>query len=94
LYNNEKRDLASFVLGFWTQRGLRGGSLNGEDCKLCKGDEMRGEHQLHFIETFRESETKLIGYERRVSFEENHKIQSDMIIKKKCNIKMIKRVVY
>ena len=57
-----KNILASFVLGFWTQRGLRGGGQNGEDCKLCKGDERRGE-QLHFIETFRESETKIIGYE-------------------------------
>jgi hypothetical protein len=45
--------------------------------------ERRGEHQLHFIETFRDAETKVVGYERRVSFKENHRFQSDTKIKKK-----------
>ena len=69
--------------GFWKQRGLRGGGQKGEDCKLCRGEERRGEHQSYFIETFREVETKLVGYEIRVSFEENHKFQPDTKIKKK-----------
>ena len=37
----------------------------------------RGEHQLHFIETFRDAETKVVGCESRVGFDENHMIQSD-----------------
>ena len=48
-----------------------------------RGEERRGEHQSYFIETFREVETKLVGYEIRVSFEENHKFQPDTKIKKK-----------
>lgn len=40
-------------------------------------EERRGEHQLHFIEMFRDTETRVVGYERRVSFEENHRIESD-----------------
>jgi hypothetical protein len=35
----------------------------------------RGEHQSHCIETYRDIETNVAGYEGRDIFEENHRMQ-------------------